>query len=126
MRYAEEVNLLEEEMWQVLQFLEWRANWWRGRVGLQAEQQPEALLEGHAAYTYKQAGYMAGLLTRFKEEWSNVVKLIEGAWQRYAEMVADEGTVAGEEDEEGGDGEEGEENEDNDEESAGPSGWLSD
>jgi ABC-type proline/glycine betaine transport system substrate-binding protein len=126
MRYAEEVDLLEEEMRRVLQFLEWRANWWRGRVGLRAEQQPEALREGHAAYAYKQAGYMAGLRTGFKEEWSSVAKLIEGARQRYAEMVADEGAIAGEEDEEGGDGEEGEENEDNDEEGAEPSGWLSD
>jgi hypothetical protein len=34
LRYAEEVDLLEEEMRRVLQFLEWRASWWRAQIGL--------------------------------------------------------------------------------------------
>ncbi|KAJ7891640.1 hypothetical protein B0H14DRAFT_2560696 [Mycena olivaceomarginata] len=57
MRYAEEVDLLEEEMRRVLQFLDWRAEWWQSQVGLRVEKQPEeALREGHAAYAMKQAG----------------------------------------------------------------------
>ncbi|KAJ7355180.1 hypothetical protein DFH08DRAFT_690485, partial [Mycena albidolilacea] len=118
MRYAEEVDLLEEEMRRVLQFLDWRAKWWRGKVGLRAEQQLEALREGHAAYAHKQAGYMDGLRMRFEEEWSSVATLIEGARKRYAEMVADDGAAAGEE--------EDEDEEDEEVEGAEPSGWLSD
>jgi hypothetical protein len=69
------------------------------------------------AYAHEQAGYMDGLRMRFWEEWSSVAKLIEGAWKRFAEMVADEGVATGEEEEEG---------EDEDVEGAGPLDWLSD
>ncbi|KAJ6483366.1 hypothetical protein C8R45DRAFT_784784, partial [Mycena sanguinolenta] len=71
MRYAEEVDLLQEEMRRVLQFLDWRANWWRSQVGLRTTQQShnEPLAEGHAAYAQKQAGYMAGLRATFAAQW---------------------------------------------------------
>ncbi|KAF8178176.1 hypothetical protein K438DRAFT_1472910, partial [Mycena galopus ATCC 62051] len=74
MRYAEEVDLLQEEMRRVLQFLEWRASWWRSRVGLRASQHShnEALAEGHAAYADKQAGYLAGLREAFASQWVGV------------------------------------------------------
>ncbi|KAJ7683938.1 hypothetical protein B0H14DRAFT_2422270, partial [Mycena olivaceomarginata] len=88
MRYAEEVDLLEEEMRRVLQFFEWRADWWRSQVGLRAGGQSGALREGHAAYAYKQAGYMDGLRARFSDEWSSVAKLLEVARRSYAGMAA--------------------------------------
>jgi hypothetical protein len=34
MRYAEEVDLLEEETRCVLQFMDWQADWWMSLVGL--------------------------------------------------------------------------------------------
>ncbi|KAJ6466504.1 hypothetical protein DFH09DRAFT_1485378 [Mycena vulgaris] len=73
MRYAEEVDLLEEEMRRVVQFMDWRADWWRSLLGLRAAVQPDAALrEGHAAYAHKQAGIMAGLSARFQELWKDV------------------------------------------------------
>jgi hypothetical protein len=100
MRYAEEVDLLEEEMRRVLQFFEWRADWWRAQVGLRAGGQEGALREGHAAYAYKQAGYMDGLRTRFREEWSSVAKLLELARSTYVGMDAAAAVEEEEEEEE--------------------------
>ncbi|KAJ7898876.1 hypothetical protein B0H14DRAFT_3852958 [Mycena olivaceomarginata] len=98
MRYAEEVELLEEEMRRVLQFLDWRAKWWSSLVGLRIEQQnEEALREGHAAF--KQAAYMEGLRARFEKQWKDVGSLLETARRLYAEMEVDDNGKEGEEDE---------------------------
>lgn len=114
MRYAEEVDLLEEEMRRVLQFLDWRAEWWQSQVGLRVEKQPEeALREGHAAYAMKQAGYMKAMRARFAKNWEGVEKLLVDARAHYATMVADQ---------EG----EGEEGEDDKEGRPAATGWLSD
>jgi hypothetical protein len=73
MRYAEEVELVEEEMRRVLQYLRWRAGWWRSLVGLRDALQPDtALREGHFAYACKQAAYMEGLAARFEATWKDV------------------------------------------------------
>ncbi|KAJ6605141.1 hypothetical protein B0H10DRAFT_607302 [Mycena sp. CBHHK59/15] len=101
MRYAEEVELLEEEMRRVRQFLDWRAGWWRSLVGLRSAMQPDAALrEGHAAYAGKQAGYMAGLSARFTKMWEDVPRFLEGAHATYATMCADDGDDEEEEQEE--------------------------
>jgi hypothetical protein len=60
MRYAEEIDLVEEEMRRVLQFLRWRRDWWEARAELRI-QVDGAFQEGQAAYARKQAGYMHGL-----------------------------------------------------------------
>ncbi|KAF7358324.1 CxC2 domain-containing protein [Mycena venus] len=55
MRWAEEVDLLEEEMHHVSAFLRWRSEWWRERMdqrGLLAGPQ----LEGETVYALRQAG----------------------------------------------------------------------
>ncbi|KAJ7823221.1 hypothetical protein B0H14DRAFT_3470200 [Mycena olivaceomarginata] len=65
MRYAEETDLLEEEMRRVLQFFQWRADGWRARVGLRAARQDEALREGHGSYALKQAACQDGMACRF-------------------------------------------------------------
>jgi hypothetical protein len=113
MRYGEEVDLLEEEMRRVVEFLDWHARWWRSLEGLRATMQPEAALrEGHAAYAHKQAGYMEGLSTRFQELWKDVPAFLEMARAEYAAISADddEDEVEGEDSDNG----------------AVPSGWLSD
>ncbi|KAJ7802706.1 hypothetical protein B0H14DRAFT_2614089 [Mycena olivaceomarginata] len=72
MRYAEEVELLEE-MRRVLQFLDWRANWWSSL-----------------------AGYMEGLRACFEKQWKDVPSLLETARKLYASMEADADDAEGE------------------------------
>ncbi|KAJ7653994.1 hypothetical protein DFH06DRAFT_1330093 [Mycena polygramma] len=108
MRYQEEVDLLEEEMRRVLQFQEWRTEWWRSLVGLRADLQPDAALrEGHAAYAHKQAGYMEGIGTRFQAMWKDVPQFLEGIRATY-DTMEDEEEEGGEGDEDGvGEGDDG-------------------
>jgi hypothetical protein len=90
MHYAEEIDLLEEEMRRVLQFLQWRADWWTSLVGLPAGKQEKlALREGHAAYARKQAGYMQGLRDRFEHQWRDVARELEVARESYEAMMLD-------------------------------------
>ncbi|KAJ7880130.1 hypothetical protein B0H13DRAFT_2542393 [Mycena leptocephala] len=109
MRYGEEVDLGEEEMRRVPDFLDWRSEWWRSRVGLRATLQPEeALREGHSAYAHKQAGIMEGLSASFRLQWADVEGFLELARAEYASMTPDDGEEEEDADEEGPD-----------------SGWLS-
>ena|ERR1700761_7143756 len=111
MRYAEEVELLEEEMRRVLQFLHWRAESWRSLVELRAgHQHEETLHEGHAAYAHKQAGYMEGLRAQFEGQWQGVGSLLRNARALHATMEPDDKDEEGEEEEDRG----------------ADSGWLSD
>ncbi|KAJ6556339.1 hypothetical protein B0H19DRAFT_947312 [Mycena capillaripes] len=111
MRYAEEVDLLDEEMRRVLQFLDWRTGWWRSLIGLRSTVQPEAgLQDGHKAYAEKQGAYMEGLAERFRGLWKDVGAFIALAREEYATMQPDDDGA-----DSGGD-EEGEPQE---------SGWLS-
>jgi hypothetical protein len=51
-RWTEEVDLLEEEMRQVLEFLKWRAGWWMSLVDQRPEVVEDVVLqEGFTAYT---------------------------------------------------------------------------
>ncbi|KAK7005562.1 CxC2 domain-containing protein [Favolaschia claudopus] len=93
MRYAEEVDLLEEEMRRVLQYLAWRTSWWKSLVGLRADKQGIEVEEGHAAYAHKQASYMEGIRARFEAQWGGVGMLLDQARTLYASMSADDGDV---------------------------------
>ncbi|KAJ7836845.1 hypothetical protein B0H13DRAFT_1651891 [Mycena leptocephala] len=109
MRYTEEVDLGEEEMRRVPDFLDRRGEWWRLRVGLRAALQPEeALREGHSAYAHKQADIMEGLSASFGQQWADVEGFLELARAEYASMTPDDDEEDAEADEEGPD-----------------SGWLS-
>ncbi|KAG1812885.1 uncharacterized protein BJ212DRAFT_1232236, partial [Suillus subaureus] len=55
MRWAEEVELLHEEMRCVLRFFEWQANWWVEQGHWHTEMDIECL-EGICTYATKQAG----------------------------------------------------------------------
>ncbi|KAJ7871110.1 hypothetical protein B0H13DRAFT_1895895 [Mycena leptocephala] len=109
MRYGEEVDLGEEEMRRVLDFLDRRGEWWRSRVALRVALQPEAALrEGHSAYAHKQADIMEGLSASFRLQWADVEGFLELARAEYASMTPDDDEEEEEADEEGPD-----------------SGWLS-
>ncbi|KAJ6470678.1 hypothetical protein C8R47DRAFT_1222567 [Mycena vitilis] len=91
MRYAEEVDLLEEEMRRVTQFLDGRADWWMSLVGLRAALQPDAALrEGHRAYAEKQAGYTTALSARFSKMWKDVPEFLVGLRRTYASLQEDD------------------------------------
>ncbi|KAF7349139.1 hypothetical protein MVEN_01436100 [Mycena venus] len=91
MRYAEEVELVEEEMRRVVQFLRWRAGWWRSLVGLCASMQLDAALrEGHAAYAHKQAECMDKIADRFAEHWKDVPAFLQTAREHYASIWPDD------------------------------------
>jgi hypothetical protein len=90
MCYAEEVDLLEEEMRWVMQFLDWRAGWWRSLVGLPASGMDEALQEGHAAYAAKQAAYLGGMRDSFVTMWRDIPRFLEGVRATYNTMKTDE------------------------------------
>ncbi|KAJ7707008.1 hypothetical protein B0H14DRAFT_2207870, partial [Mycena olivaceomarginata] len=73
--WAEEVDLLEEEMRRVDMFLQWRSGWWKERVGLQGlPEEPQR--EGETAYAIRQSVVQATLAAEFATEWDSLMELI--------------------------------------------------
>ncbi|KAK7008377.1 hypothetical protein R3P38DRAFT_3324478 [Favolaschia claudopus] len=107
LRWAEEVELLEEEMRRIRAFLLWRAKWWREMIDLLGrEAGPQR--EGETAYALRQEAIHTALADEFTKEWAHLPNLIQMG--RAGMVVADgeEATNAGEEGE-GGEGDESEE-----------------
>ncbi|KAJ7469422.1 hypothetical protein FB451DRAFT_1476206 [Mycena latifolia] len=69
MRWSEEVDLLEEEMCRVLQFLTWQADWWEAQVG-RRELPDGPQLEGETAYALRQGRLKRKLGAKFTEMWT--------------------------------------------------------
>ncbi|KAF9472815.1 hypothetical protein BDN70DRAFT_818108 [Pholiota conissans] len=86
-RCKEECLLLLEEMRRVLEFLEWRANWWiarqRPRVGITPE-----LQEGLEAYAINQAAVQRRLSDAFRKIWKTPLPLVDDI---YDDLDDDEG-----------------------------------
>ncbi|KAG2357826.1 hypothetical protein BDR07DRAFT_1379859 [Suillus spraguei] len=85
LRWAEEVDLLQEEMCRVLQFFNWQANWWEGQGVLQVYEsapcngeelgtaaccEAAARDEGLRAYASQQANIRHCLAARFRSIWA--------------------------------------------------------
>ncbi|KAG1868741.1 hypothetical protein C8R48DRAFT_598239 [Suillus tomentosus] len=69
LRWAEEIELLQEEMRRVLQFFDWHANWWdeqQDRLVCETAAQREGLI----AYANKQAHIRRQLASRFRVLWA--------------------------------------------------------
>ncbi|KAG2086104.1 uncharacterized protein F5147DRAFT_748645 [Suillus discolor] len=64
--WAEEVDLLQEEMHRVLLFFNWQANWWEGQGVLQAVARDEGL----RAYASRQANIRRRLAAHFDRIWA--------------------------------------------------------
>lgn len=68
-RWKEEIMLLEEEMRRVIEYCQWRSEWWRcqcgHRDGLRAP-----LLEGLSAYAEEQASQEAAIANAFTRQWA--------------------------------------------------------
>ncbi|KAJ6562892.1 hypothetical protein DFH09DRAFT_920722, partial [Mycena vulgaris] len=76
MRWSEEVDLLEEEMRRIVQFLTWRADWWEGRIDLR--ELPEGpQREGETAYAVKQARILMKLRDAFLAKWVALPEVIK-------------------------------------------------
>ncbi|KAJ7017592.1 hypothetical protein C8F04DRAFT_884636, partial [Mycena alexandri] len=74
LRWTEEVDLLEEEMRRVLQFLTWRAGWWEEQIGRRGL--PEgSQREGETAYATRQAALLIDLRDVFAQKWSGLAEL---------------------------------------------------
>ncbi|KAG2050816.1 hypothetical protein BDR06DRAFT_983821 [Suillus hirtellus] len=73
---SEEVDLLLEEMWRVLAYLEWEIGAWRSCATMrQLNKVPEQ--EGLEAYAFRQAGLCADMRRSFQGIWHNVLVLVE-------------------------------------------------
>lgn len=75
-RWAEEVDLLQEEMRRVASFLSWHAGWWEEqanrRTALAAPEQ-----EGIEGYAKRQAALRIAMRDRFQQMWSVVPALLQ-------------------------------------------------
>ncbi|KAJ6619583.1 hypothetical protein B0H10DRAFT_2216646 [Mycena sp. CBHHK59/15] len=70
-----EVDLLEEEMRRIQQFLTWRSAWWEERVDMRGL--PDgSQREGENAYALQQAAFHANLCADFAAKWSHLLELI--------------------------------------------------
>ncbi|KAJ7081795.1 hypothetical protein B0H15DRAFT_786116, partial [Mycena belliarum] len=77
-RWAEEVDLLEEEMRRVSAFLEWKSAWWRSlKDGRGALTDDGGLREGLHAYAERQADIQDEMKARFQRNWASVPLWIE-------------------------------------------------
>ncbi|KAJ7145055.1 hypothetical protein C8R43DRAFT_953505 [Mycena crocata] len=91
MRQKEQVDLVEEEMRRIPEFLEWQAGWWEDLIGTrplapedEVDENPDityaprhrAYQEGNKAYAKRQAGRLRSLAAQFKNDWRDVPDFI--------------------------------------------------
>ncbi|KAJ7429767.1 hypothetical protein B0H11DRAFT_1944234 [Mycena galericulata] len=76
MRQKEQLELLEEEMCRTLQFLQWRANWWRDMAGIRPPPPAdEADRDGATCYSLTHRAYAEGNLAYARRQAARLVKL---------------------------------------------------
>ncbi|KAJ7282331.1 hypothetical protein C8J57DRAFT_1448037 [Mycena rebaudengoi] len=92
-RWSEEVDLLEEEMRRIAQFLAWTGSWWERQKG-RREDLEGALGEGLEAYASRQAARQRGLRSRFLQMWAGLPALIEKGRGAVAAELAEAATDA--------------------------------
>ena len=68
-RWAEEVELLQEEMRRVVVFLEWKSRWWFGEVGARAGSCTPDVQHGVDAYARRQANVYREMALLVAEQW---------------------------------------------------------
>ncbi|KAF8144857.1 hypothetical protein K438DRAFT_1992419 [Mycena galopus ATCC 62051] len=100
-RWTEEVDLLEQEMHRVLEFLKWRAGWW---IALK-DQRPsvmvdEILQEGFTAYARRQSDIQRNLAKRFAGNWQDLPGYIACAREGLDTVPAEVEGAKGDDDEE--------------------------
>ena len=68
-RWAEEVELLQEEMRRVVMFLEWKSADWLGKVDVRGGDLAPDIQSGLGVYARKQAAVYRNLATSFAKLW---------------------------------------------------------
>jgi hypothetical protein len=92
-RWAEEVDLLEEEMRRILVFLEWKAQWWRALRDGRPTVEGEELREGLLAYAERQAVIQDEMKARFSKDWTHVPTWIAMGREGVAAFTAEAGAA---------------------------------
>ncbi|KAJ7033047.1 hypothetical protein C8F04DRAFT_958139, partial [Mycena alexandri] len=107
LRWTEEIDLLEEEMRRIRQFLVWRSEWWMDQVESRGLAET-AQLEGETAYALRQAVFHADLCERFATMWVGLPELIRRGREAASNAEETAPSAAGVDESEEEDGEDGE------------------
>lgn len=70
-RYAEEEELVLEEMRRTIKYLEWKASWW---LCLRPPLTEVYIEEGRRAYAEKQTAMLRHLADKFKNIWKPILR----------------------------------------------------
>lgn len=76
--WTEEVALLQEEIRQVSEFLEWNAAWWNAFANAMVTNTDTVYHEGHTAYANQQSALRCLLCSRFRIQWEEIWILAAG------------------------------------------------
>jgi hypothetical protein len=68
-RWAEEVELVVEEMRRVVTFLDWKAQWWKAQGNARSDYLGADLRDGVSAYAAKQAHIHSAMAQSFAARW---------------------------------------------------------
>ena len=79
--WAEEVELLFEEQWHVLEFLHWQAKWWMDRQNLVMTDN-SVINKGLRSYALQQAAFWDELAKHFMHIWCKT--------ERYKKLASDD------------------------------------
>lgn len=72
-RFAEEKELVLEEMRRVRRYLVWKSQWWLSRARSGCTGIPDAVLSGRESYARKQAHLIEQLSLKFEHKWCSVL-----------------------------------------------------
>jgi hypothetical protein len=97
-RWTEEVDLVEEEMRRVLDFQNWKAEWWKGLISEHPGVMDESLREGLVAYAECQSQIQLDLRRRFSTNWCYVPEYIQDGRDGLGTILADTAVESGAED----------------------------
>ncbi|KAG6836139.1 hypothetical protein H0H93_011016 [Arthromyces matolae] len=76
MRWSEEVELLQEEMRRIRQFLSWESDLWISRTTTASNEDP-TVVEGMNAYAQSQGHLRRKLVERFEDMWREVPQILD-------------------------------------------------
>jgi hypothetical protein len=99
-RWTEEVDLVEEEMQRVLEFQNWKAQWWMTLVSECPGVMDKNLQEGLTAYAERQSQIQLDLRQRFATNWRYLPQYIQDGWESLETLPADATVESGDEEDE--------------------------
>lgn len=73
-RFAEEHELVIEEMKRVRRWFAWRTTWWRDRIHSGRQSVSRLIAEGRTAYAFKQSHLLSVLAEKFVSLWKVILR----------------------------------------------------